>query len=112
MVCDTQTLPGQTLSQRKDEVRRATEALSKGLAAGRIKVKIGPQGAVVFEGLSSSERSRVSDGCLLRRLYVEGSALAKAKLAQAEQLAGRKIDKQVVASGLHSHDFGKSWHRH
>lgn len=112
MVCDTQTLPGQTLSQRKDEVRRATEALSKGLAAGRIKVKLGPQGAVVFEGLSASERSRVSDGCLLRRVLVEGSALAKAKIAQAEQLAGRSINKQAVAQGVHSHDGGKSWHKH
>ena len=46
MVCDTRLREGQTISQRKEEVRAATEALSKGLAAGRIKVKIGPQGAV------------------------------------------------------------------
>ena len=111
MVCDTRLRPGQSISQRKDEVRRATEALSKGLAAGRIKVTIGPQGAVQFEGLSSNERSGVTDGCLLRRVLVEGSSLAKAQIARAEQLAGKPINKEAVAQGWHRHGSGP-WHKH
>ncbi len=30
-------------------------------------------------------------------------------LAKAEAQAGRTVDKQAVASGLHSHDGGKTW---
>lgn len=111
MICDTRLREGQTISQRKEEVRAATEALSKGLAAGRIKVKIGPQGAVFFEGLTATDRAGVTDNCLLRRLYVEGSALAKAKIAQAEQISGRAVNKQAVAQGWHKHP-GTGWHKH
>ena len=44
--------------------------------------------------------------------FVSSSALARAKIAQAEQIAGRGVNKQVVAQGWHSHDSGTSWERH
>jgi hypothetical protein len=110
MPCDTRLKPNQTISQRAEEVRRAVERLSKGLASGLVKVKIGPQGAVAFEGLSATERDGVTDNCLYRRVLVSGSALAKAKLTLAEHMAGRKIDKQAVAQGWHQH--GSTWHKH
>jgi hypothetical protein len=45
-------------------------------------------------------------------LMVSGSALTKAAIARAEQLAGRSIDRRAVARGAHSHDGGHSWHDH
>lgn len=110
MPCDTRLKAGQTISQRADEVRRAVERLSQGLAAGRIKVKIGPQGAVAFEGFTDVERDGVTDNCAYRRLLVSGSALAKSKLTLAEHMAGRQIDKTAVAQGWHQH--GSKWHKH
>jgi hypothetical protein len=110
MPCDTRLKPKQTLQQRADEVRKAVAKLSEGLAAGRIKAKVGPQGAIAFEGFAEVERDGITDACAYRRLMVSGSPLARAKIAQAEQLAGRAVDRQALAHGHHSHDGGKSWH--
>lgn len=107
MPCDTKTLPGQTLTQRKAEVRGALDRLSQGLAAGRVKAVIGPQGAIAFAGWADADRGRVTDGCAYRLLMVTGSALAKAKVAQAEQLAGRTVNRQAA---VHSHDGGRTFH--
>lgn len=110
MACDTQFLEGQTVTERKEEIREAVAKLNAALVSGKAKVIISAQGAVAFTGLSDSERGRVTDACAYRRLMVSGSALAKAKIAQAEQVSGRSINKQVVGQGVHSHDGGKTWH--
>ena len=112
MPCDTRLKPRQTIKQRADEVREAVERFAQGLAAGRIKVKVGPQGAIAFEGISSEERDGVTDACAYRRLMVSGSALAKAAIARAEEPAGRSVERQVLAHGHHSHDGGRTWHDH
>lgn len=110
MPCDTRLKPRQTVQQRIVEVRAAVEKLSRGLAAGRIKPKIGPQGAIAFTDWLDSERDGVTDACAYRRLMVSGSALAKAAITRAEQLAGRTVDRQALAQGHHSHDGGRTWH--
>lgn len=110
MPCDTRLKPRQTISERADEVRRAITRLSEALATGRAKVKVGPQGAIAFEGLTADERDGVTDACAYRRIMVTGSALARAAIARAEQLAGRSLDRRVIAQGTHSHDGGKTWH--
>lgn len=112
MPCDTRLKPRQTLSQRATEVRKVTETLSAGLASGRVKAKVGPQGGIAFIGLTDDERDGVTDACAYRRIMVSGSALARAKIAQAEQLAGRTVDRKVVAQGVHSHDGGETWGGH
>lgn len=112
MACDTRTLPGQTLTQRKEEVLEAIVRLNGLLVAGKVKVVVSKEGAVAFQGWLEDDRGRVSDACAYRRLMAIGSSLAKAKIAAAEAAAGRTINKQVVASGLHSHDGGRSFHRH
>jgi len=110
MPCDTVLRKNQTISQRKEEIRKVVERLSTGLASGRLKVKVGPQGAIAFLGLTDDDRSGVTDACAYRRIMVEGSALAKQAIARAEQLAGRSVDRKVVAQGIHSHDGGHHWH--
>lgn len=110
MPCNTTLKPNQTVAQRATEVRKAAERIDKLLAARRITVKVGPQGAIVFTGISESDRDGVTDACIYRMITRSGSAAAKMALARAEQLAGRNIDRSAVAHGVHSHDGGATWH--
>lgn len=110
MPCDRQLKAGQSITQRKEEILRAVDRLQKGLASGSVKAKIGPQGSIAFVGLSEADRAGVTDACAYRRIMVSGSALARAAIARAEQMAGRSIDKQVIGQGVHSHDGGRTWH--
>lgn len=111
MSCDRQLKPRQTIQERATEIRAVVDRLTRGLAAGTVKAKVGPQGAVAFLGLTDAERDGVTDNCAYRRLMASGSALAIAAIAKAEQLAGRSIDRQQIAIGAHTHD-GVNWHSH
>lgn len=110
MPCDTWQKPNQTKSQRVAEVSRVVSKVSDLIAAGRVRVKVGPQGAVAFDGIPDEVRDKVTDACIYRRMLVSGSALARAKIAQAEQVAGRGVSKQALAAGIHSHDGGRTFH--
>jgi hypothetical protein len=110
MPCDTKLKPGQTIQERAKEIRAAVERLNAALVSGRVKAKVGAEGGIVFDGFGAIERDNVTDACAFRRIMVSGSALAKSKIAQAEQLAGRPVNRQAIGQGLHSHDGGKTWH--
>jgi hypothetical protein len=112
MPCDRQLKANQTIQQRAEEIRKAVERISQGIATGRVKPRVGPQGAIAFDGITDAERDGVTDACAYRRILVSGSALVKAQLARAEQLAGRAVDKRVIGQGAHSHDGGRTWHNH
>jgi hypothetical protein len=112
MPCDTRLKPRQTITQRAAEVRSVVDKLAGKLASGQVKTKIGPTGGVAFVGLTDEERDGVTDACMYRRVMATGSALAKAAIARAEQLAGRAVNRQAVAHGHHSHDNGVTWHHH
>lgn len=112
MPCDTSLKPNQTIKQRADEIIRAVGKIQAGLIKGRVKAKVGPQGAVAFEGITDEERDGLTDACIYRRIMATGAALAKMEITKAEQLAGRTIDRRVVAHGVHSHDGGRTWHNH
>lgn len=112
MPCDTRLKQGQTISQRKEEIRAAVARVTKLLAQGKVRVVVSPQGAVAFAGLTDADRDGVTDACLYRRIMATGSPLARAEIARAEARAGRTIDRQIVAAGVHSHDGGESWHEH
>lgn len=111
MACETVLKPRQTAQQRKEEVRKAVANLDLALRMGNVKAVVGPQGAITFANWTAG-RDDVTDACAYRQLMVSGSAIARMKIAQAEQLAGRSVDKQVIGSGVHSHDGGKTWGRH
>jgi hypothetical protein len=112
MPCDTRLKPRQTIQQRAIEVREATTRLAAALAAGRVKVKIGPRGEVAFQGWDETSRDGITDACAYRRIMATGSALARMAIAKAEQMSGRVVNKQAVAAGHHSHDGGATWHTH
>ena len=110
MPCDTRLKPKQTIQQRIAEVRNVVDRVNQGVAAGRIKFKVGPQGAIAIDGLADADRDGVTDACIYRRIMVSGSALTRAAIARAEQLAGKPVSRQVLGHGTHSHDGGRSWH--
>jgi len=64
------------------------------------------------ENAAQEERDGLTDACAFRRLIVAGAALAKSEIARAEALAGRGVDRKVIAQGHHSHDGGHTWHDH
>lgn len=108
MACDTQPVTQkQTLTERKLQVREAIAKLATLVAAGKVKPVIGPQGAITFAGWTNEDRSYVSDACALRLVMISGNAIARAKIAQAQQLSGRAVNTHA---GVHSHDGGHSWH--
>lgn len=109
MACETRVKPKQTIQQRAEEVRRAVARIDKMIGSRLVRVRVGPQGAVAFDGISDADRDDVTDACIYRRLMVSGSALARQTIARAEQLAGRGVDRRVLASGAHSHDGGRTW---
>lgn len=110
MPCDTVYKPRQTMSERKAEIKKRVKEVDRQIIANKVKVKVGPQGAITFTGISTTDRDGMTDGCIYRMLMNTGSAAAKIAIQRAEQIAGRTVDRKVVAQGLHSHDGGQSWH--
>lgn len=109
MACDTYFKPKQTVQERADEIRRAISGLDKLLLKRKVRVTVGPQGAIAFSGWTD-DREGITDACAYRRIMATGSALARAEIARAEQMAGRGVDRRVIAQGVHSHDGGQTWH--
>lgn len=112
MPCDTRFRRNQTIAVRKEEVKKAVSNLEKALIAGRVKPKISPKGGIAFEGWTEAERDDVTDACAYRRIMSSGSMMAKHAISKAEQMAGRSVNPQTVASGHHSHDGGQTWSSH
>lgn len=113
MACDTRPIrTGQTLDQRKSEVRQAIDRLQAALVSGRAKAIIDrASGAIAFTGWD--DRAQVSDACAYRLTMAFGSATAKAAIARAEALAGRTVNRQALAAGVHAHaghDGALHWH--
>jgi hypothetical protein len=106
-ICDQRIPLGMTPQKRKTQIEEAIDRLNKALALGTVKVKVGPTGAIAFTG--EWGRSGISDACAYRKLLASGSPALRQALAKAEALAGRKIDPQAIASGVHLH--GDTWHK-
>lgn len=115
MPCDTRLKKGQSISERKAEIKAMVDKLVRGLTSGSIKPVVGPQGAVAFQGLTEADRDGVTDACAYRRLLATGSASAIMAIQRAEMLAGRKVNSQQVGIGAHAHfdaNGGIIWHAH
>lgn len=111
MPCDTRLKPRQTISQRAAEIRERVARLDVKLMKRTVKPVVNRvTGAIAFQGITDEERDGMTDACIYRRIMATGSALAKAEIQRAEQLAGRAVDRQALAQGIHSHDGGSTWH--
>jgi hypothetical protein len=111
MPCDSwRRSKNQTLTERKIEVKKVLTRLDQLLAARQVSARVGPQGAIAFEGWSTEDRAGVRDACAYRQIMQTGSTLARLEIARAEQMAGRSVDRQIIGQGVHSHDNGNTWH--
>ena len=111
MVCDTTwSYEGQTLTERKREIVSTVQAIDKLVSSNRVKPVVDRNtGAVTFAYLRDSDRNGLTDACVYRRLVATGSAATRVALQRAEQAAGRPVNRQSLAAGIHSHDGGRSW---
>jgi hypothetical protein len=109
VACYLRVKVGQTIAERKLESARAVDRLGRLLASGSVKVKVGATGAIAFQGWATADREGLSDVCAYRVLSQKGSMALREAIAKAEILAGRKVDPQKVAAGVHSHDGGETW---
>lgn len=110
MACDTVRKKNQTIAQRGAEVNAALRRLEGYLAAGKVTIRIGPTGAVVFVGWN--DRDGLSDACTYRLLQFQGSWQFRQQLARAEAMSGRHVNERAILAGHHSHDGGKTWGSH
>lgn len=110
MPCDTTLKPQQTVAERMAEVRSASARIGALLAAKKVQVKIGKQGAIAFIGIPDEDRANMTDACIYRRIMASGSHAARQAIAAAERMQGRTVNKKTVAAGVHSHDGGQTWH--
>lgn len=112
MPCDTMRNPQQTEEQRKREVEQALADLQKQIASGMVQVVIGESGAICFSGWSEDSRRKVTDVCAYHALAQRDSWELRQAIARAEMLSGRKLNKQAIGAGFHSHDGGQTWSTH
>lgn len=112
MACEARLRKGQTLAERNAEVDRALKELEAQLKAKRVTVGIAPNGAVVFNGWQSKDRSDLSDVCAYRSLMLKNSWELRQAVAAAEMQARRKVNPLAVAAGWHSHNNGVTWGKH
>jgi len=110
MPCDTQRSAEQSEEQRRREIELALADLERRLTAWSVRLVVGPDGAVAFDGWGAAERRGVTDVCAYRTLAQRDSWPLRQARAAAEMLAGRSVDAASVAAGRHSHDGGHSWH--
>lgn len=103
MACFTLKLDAPLLAKRET----AIEKLKKALALGTVTVTIGATGGVTFKGWSDQDRQDIFDLCAYRKL-ANTPEMRKA-IARAEVTSGRKVNERAIASGVHSHDGGRSW---
>jgi hypothetical protein len=97
-----------TAEEREQQILDALRTLEAQLMTGKAVVVVGPDGAVAIDGWDG--RAGVTDACAYNRLMVSNSFAFQQAIAAAEAVAGRQVDANVVASGTHSHDGGKTWH--
>jgi hypothetical protein len=113
MACETMRKPKQTLQERISEVQQAITLLDAKLKKRLIKPVVDKAtGAIAFPGWDAKDRNGITDACAYRRIMATGSVLARQEIAAAEQRAGRTVNRQALAAGIHSHDGGGTWGRH
>lgn len=108
MPCDTVLRKNQTPAQRRREIDESLVELERALSTGAVEVVIGSDGAVCFANWGD-ERRGVTDVCAFQTLQSRDSWELRQAVARAETLSGRKVNRQAIAAGVHSHDGGNTW---
>lgn len=103
------SLTAAEIEAKANALARLERALELKNATG-VSVVIGANGAVAFRGWSDAERGGIADTCAYRALSAINSPALRRAVARAEALYGRKVNPQAIASGVHSHDGGNTFH--
>lgn len=103
MTCTTQT---DLTQQQKTAQQSALRRLQDAIRAGEVTVVVGRNGALAFRGWK--DNAGISDLCAYRALM--NTPEVRRAVARAEALAGVKVSRLAIATGVHSHDGGGSWH--
>jgi hypothetical protein len=108
MACETtRSSRTQTLTERKAEIKEVLSFIDELIRKSKVRVIVDKKtGAVFFDGMTVQEKRGVTDGCAYRMLMATGSASAKQAIARAEALAGRGVNRQALAQGVHGHAHG------
>jgi hypothetical protein len=110
MACLSTPKKNQTLSERIKEVDSALKRLEQYLQTGTVRVGIGTNGALVFNGWQ--DRDGISDVCAFQSLSVQNSWVLRQSILKAEGMSGRKVNPKAIAAGYHSHDNGHTFSKH
>lgn len=110
MACMTALSQGQTLTQRMSQVEQALKRLEQYIQTGTVRIGIGTNGAIVFQGWK--DRDGISDVCAFNSLRATNSWVLRQAILKAEGMSGRKVNPKAIAAGVHSHDGGKTWGQH
>jgi hypothetical protein len=106
MPCTTN--PILTPTQR-DRQRQALARLQAAIGAGTVQVVIA-KGSIAFKGWAAEDREGVADLCAYRALA--NTPEVRRAVIRAEAATGQRIDPRAIASGMHSHDGGRTWGTH
>lgn len=109
MPCDSIRRKGLTAEARQAQIKKALARLEALLRTKGVRVTIGPQGAVAFDGWTAVDRDDVTDVCAYRMLSAAGSWALRQAVAAAEAATGRTVNVQAIAAGVHRH--GDTWHK-
>jgi len=110
MACLASVSQGQTLTQRMSQVEKALSRLEQYLTQGRVRLVIGVNGALAFQGWA--DRDGISDVCAARSMSATSSWAFRQAVLKAEAMSGRKVNMKAVAAGMHSHDGGHTFGKH
>lgn len=100
----------QTLAQRLTQVDQALKRLEQYIQTGTVRIGIGTNGAIAFQGWQ--DREGISDVCAFRSLTATNSWVLRQAVLRAEGMSGRKVNPKAVEAGMHTHDGGKTWGKH
>lgn len=99
-ICKRNRLTQEAAAREEQKSKAIVERAQRGLLSGSVTVKVDRvTGRVSFSGIDQADRQAgANDECLLRAIMVSGSALVRAKIEQAQRLAGRAVTRQTNAS--------------
>jgi hypothetical protein len=110
MACESFIKPNQTIAQRAREIDEALDTLEQRLQNNSVKVVIDKRtGALTFAGWNSADRRDITDACAYRVMVSRNSVALRQAVARAEAIQGVKVNQRAIATGMHSHDGGKTW---
>ena len=110
MACESYRISNeQTEAERREEIDAAIAALEADIAAGKVTVRVGEQGAVAFEGWAAGAEKHIADSCAALTLQYQGSWAYTQAVQAAAAACGTTYSPAAVAAGIHSHDGGATW---